>query len=342
MPAFTLDNADATLIAEYEEFVATSPYGHMMQSVGWSKVKDTWNADYVYLRDENSKICAALSILSISNDGGESSFMYAPRGPVCDIADVALVSQLLDEAKAVIEKRSGFLLRFDPEVPWSQELVDAWSDAYPRLHLRSRDIEDPHAFSNPRMNMVVDLTKIDPEDPISGFAAKTRNEIRKTYKSGVSTRSLTSGDPGFGDVLDEFFRQTGIMAERQGITHRPKEYFERLFEAFPATRLYISEHESGLALSTCIVVPYAGKAFYIYSASTNDMREARASAQMNFVAIEDAIKAGMDEYDMGGIFTTDDGLYTFKKKYCGEEGLREILGELDLVLDQEKYAEFTA
>lgn len=130
MPILT-NQSPASELAEYEDFVANSPHGHMMQSVNWSQVKSNWRADFVYLRGADGSIKAALSILSIANDG-QHSFLYAPRGPVCDLANVELVSALTKEAQPVIEKHNGFLLRMDPE----SDLQPGFGpDVYPsRIH----------------------------------------------------------------------------------------------------------------------------------------------------------------------------------------------------------------
>lgn len=347
MPIIDVDALGAReLIAEYEHFVECSPYGNMMQSTKWSGVKNNWNADYVYLADsKDGGITAALSILSVSNDGGESSFMYAPRGPVCDFSDLDTVARLIDEARPVVEKRKGFVLRLDPEFPYSSELAHKIHAAHfndGKFLLRTIDETDPHAFSQPPFNMVLDLKGKDVDTLLDFYPSNTRRKIRKPFKSGVTTRSLGFGDPGFSQALNEFYRLTGIMAERQGISYRPRSYFVRLFEVFPGARLYITKHESGAVLASCIVVNYNRKAFYMYAASSNEMRNLYPNYQMNFVAIQDAIRSSMNEYDMGGIFVADDadGLYRFKKQLCGAEGLRSYIGELDLVFDDAKYRAF--
>ena len=47
---------------------------------------------------------------------------------------------------------------------------------------------------------------------------------------------------------------------------------------------------------------------------------------------------------MGGVFALDfnDGLFKYKHKFCGDEGVREYLGELDFVLDPTLYQEYIA
>lgn len=89
-----LDIKDKKRLNEYENFIKNHPNGHLMQSTNWIKVKEGWESDYVYLTDKDDQIIAALSILSVKNDG-EHAFMYAPRGPVCDFHDTDLVDALI-------------------------------------------------------------------------------------------------------------------------------------------------------------------------------------------------------------------------------------------------------
>ena len=315
-----------------------------MQSVNWSQVKSNWGADFVYLRGADGSIKAALSILSIANDG-QNSFLYAPRGPVCNLADVELVSALIKESQPVIEKHHGFLLRMDPEVTYSPDLVKMYAQA--GFTVRSREIADPHAFSNPRINMVVNLSGRTEENLFETYPSKTKNKIRKPYKSGITTRLVSVDDEDFLQSLDEFYHLTEIMAQRQGITFRPKEYFIRLMRAFDDAQLFVTSCDADgerEVLSSCIVVSYNRKSFYIYAASSNEKRNLRPNDQMNFEAIKYAISRGMSEYDMGGVYSTEtsDGLYNFKHQFSGDEGIREMLGEIDFVIDEARYRDFVA
>src|SRR5699024_12273191 len=105
-----LDLENIKEVKRYEEFIRTSPFGHSMQSVYWAHVKNNWNRDYIYLEDERGNINAAMSILSIKNDG-EHALLYAPREPVCNINDTETVNQLIEEARPIVKKHKGFLLR---------------------------------------------------------------------------------------------------------------------------------------------------------------------------------------------------------------------------------------
>lgn len=335
-----LNKSDEVKTREYEEFIKTSPYGHFMQSINWAKVKNNWESDYVYLENKNGKITAAMSIISVKNDD-KHSFMYCPRGPVCDINDLSVVKELLKEALPVIKKRNGFLLRMDPEIKYSDELLAKYENAnIDNLRIMSVG-NDEHAFSNPRMHMIADISMHDYDKYLETVSSNHRNKIRKGYRSNLETLRIRKNDKDFQKALNTFYELTKIMAERQNINFRPIEYFQKLFDAFNDVVLYQTRDEEEV-LSSCIVITYNKKSFYAYAASSNNKRKLYPNNQMNNEALKDAIEKGSSQYDMGGIFSVDDnnGLYRFKKIFCGESGLFDMLGQLDFVYDENLYNKF--
>lgn len=341
MTIFTPSLEANDVLAEIDAFVASSPYGMMMQSPRWAKVKANWNADYVYLTDEAGNITATLSIISVTQKDG-TVFMYAPRGPVCDLHDTETVQALLAEAAKVAQARKGFLLRIDPEVVYDPKLVETYRNL--GYVVRSREIEDPKAFSNPRCNMVLDLTQKTEEAVMEEFSSRFRGKIRKTYKSGLVTHRYSAEHPEFEAKLAEFYELTKIMAERQGILFRPLGYFRDMLKAFSDSCLLITYDAEGQPLSGSLLVGYNRKLFYVYAASSNEKRNLYPAVQTNWEGIKYALAQGYSEYDMGGVFVIDpeNGLYRFKKEICGESGLRELIGEIDVVYNQVEYETYIA
>ncbi|WP_296761515.1 peptidoglycan bridge formation glycyltransferase FemA/FemB family protein [Varibaculum sp.] len=111
----------------------------------------------------------------------------------------------------------------------------------------------------------------------------------------------------------------------------------------PAVTLYETRTAEQEVLSCAIVLGFNRKCFYIYAASSNEKRNLRPNYQMNNEAIKDAIEQGYTQYDMGGIYEVDNsgGLYSFKKAFCGESGLLEMIGQFDWVYNPEVYSEFS-
>lgn len=332
-------NTDSLNTKRFDDFIHHSPYARVSQDRNWLHVKKGWSGEYVYL-EEDGEIKAAMSILAIRSIG-DKSLLYANRGPVCDFSDVNTVKQLISEARPLFEKHNAFLLRLDPEYPWDEGLLKKYRNE--GFNFRSREI-DSHSFIQPRFNMILNLKNKSKAELFDSFSSKTRYNIRYAKKKGVQTRFVNVQRDGEQEVLsalDSFYELTEIMAERNGITHRPKDYFVRLFEAFPDSRVYLTSYEQE-NLSAALAIPYNKKLFYMYGASSNKNRKLMPNYQMQWHMIQWALELGMDEYDFGGVFelNNDDGLFRFKNGFCKMQGPIEFIGELDLVLDKEAYNKF--
>ncbi|MCS4484182.1 aminoacyltransferase [Gleimia sp. 6138-11-ORH1] len=344
MPVLSTPFADTAEIkaqlAAYEEFVATSEYGNYMQSIHWAELKNNWNADLVYLQSETGEITAAMTILSISNDGGETSFMYVPRGPVADFAEVDTVQALLAEAKPAIELRNPFLLRIEPAHQIDDQLVESYRAL--GYKFRSREIENIYHFTQMMYAVVLDLVGKD-ETAVTAHSARFRNELSKSYRSGIQTTFYGFTDPDFESSYDEFYELMNVTGSRQDFVFRPKPYYRRMLELYPQSRLVISRDEEGTALSAAVLVIYNRKMAYFAAASSNEKRNLYPNIQMNFEAIKYALELGLAEYDMGGVdaLNPDEcGMYKFKRKICGDNAGVHYIGSLDVVFDEAKYQDF--
>ncbi|WP_296112087.1 peptidoglycan bridge formation glycyltransferase FemA/FemB family protein [uncultured Anaerococcus sp.] len=317
-------------LKRYNEFVRNSEYGRPMQDTHWSDIKSNWTSDYVYI-EENKQIIAAMSVIGIKNTNGKH-FLYAPRGPVCDFRDTKLVEALIKESEPLKEKYDAFLLRMDPEINFDEKLVYD----YRKLGYDFRSVGiDTHLFTQPRYNMIIDLSSHDEDEIFKNFSSKGRYNVRKSIRSGIKTVKKTDKEG-----LDIFYELTKIMAERQEIGHRPKDYYERLVEYLNA-EIFISYFEDK-PLSASLLVPYGKKVYYLYAASSNEMRNKMPNYNMIWEEIKWAVENGYDYLDLGGTFSLDsqDGLYRFKQAFCYPDKYSNFIGELDVVYDREKYEEF--
>lgn len=317
-------------LKRYNDFVRNSQYARPMQDTNWSKIKSNWTHDYVYL-EENKQIIAAMSVIGIKNTNGKH-FLYAPRGPVCDFRDTKIVESLIKEAEPLKDKYDAFLLRMDPELNFDEKLVYD----YRKLGYDFRSVGlDTHSFTQPRYNMIIDLTCYDEDEIFENFSSKGRYNVRKSIRSGIKTINKTDEEG-----LNIFYELTKIMAERQEIGHRPKDYYERLIK-YLGGELFISYFEDK-ALSASLLIPYGKKVYYLYAASSNEMRNKMPNYNMIWEEIKWSIENEFDYLDLGGTFSLDskDGLYRFKQSFCYPDKYSNFIGELDVVYDREKYEEF--
>ncbi|MDD7305595.1 MAG: peptidoglycan bridge formation glycyltransferase FemA/FemB family protein [Peptoniphilaceae bacterium] len=314
----------------YKEFLKDNPYARPMQDPNWGKIKDNWTQDLVYV-EENKQIVAAMAVIGIKNSNGKY-FLYAPRGPVCDFKDYDLVDKLIKEAAVLKEKYDAFLLRLDPELAFEERPIYE----YKKLGYDFRTVgEDIHSFTQPRYNMIIDTKGHDEESLLNSFSQKGRYNIRKSIKSEIITKHQTNGD-----TLNTFYELTTIMAQRQGINHRPRDYFERLIKYLDG-QIFTSYYKDE-ALAASILIPYNDKVYYLYAASSNNMRNKMPNYNMIWEELKWTLEKGYRYFDLGGTFSLDDrdGLYKFKEHFCYPHKYTAFIGELDVVYDREKYNEF--
>lgn len=329
-----LDQNNAAKVCEYMQFILSSPYANATQDPAWAKVKEGWLSEQVYVEREG-KIVAAMSLI-IRQVIGKASLLYAPRGPICNFADTALVEELVAEAAPLAEKHHAFLLRFDPELP---RLPTVESD-YRALGYKVRnDNCDKYDLIQPRFNMLLQIGGLDFDSLMTNFSEKTRYNIRLSARKGVTVRhSRTDED------LQTFYKLYEITAVRDKIGYRPYEYFHRMLEAYGEghLRIYIGEHE-GEALSGAICIHYGSKTWYIYGASSNEKRNLMPNYAMQAQMINWAVENGSTVYDFGGVFHLDkaNGLYKFKEGFCRREGATEFIGEFDKIYNNFYYKGFT-
>ncbi len=147
-----LQQNDAAAVARYTEFVTRSPWGNLMQDRGWAHVKKGWVGEQVYL-EQNGEITAAMSIIFAPAVAGRT-LAYAPRGPVCDPYDTETIAALMQEAAPALKKHRAFLLRFDPETPYTDELIAKYEKLGLRCRARNCGLHDQ---IQPRFNMFLPL-----------------------------------------------------------------------------------------------------------------------------------------------------------------------------------------
>ena len=331
---------DVKEVSRFKKFIENNKFSKYMQSMSWNKVKNNWDSDYVYIENNKKEIIAAISILSIKNDN-ENSFMYAPRGPICDPYDIDTVKLLIKESQKIIKNRNGFLLRMDPEIEYDETLIEL----YKKNNFIVRTSEDPSTkgFSNPAYNMILDLKGLTEDNLLNSLKGKLRNLIKKTYINGLKTRMISYNSENYEIALKNLYNLIINVSDRNKIGHRDKNYLDRIMISFENTKIFETYNEDNLILSSCIVITFNKKSYYLYAGSSNQLRNLNASYQMNYEAIKYALSIGSEYYDFGGIFgltSNECNLFNFKNKFLNNQSYTRYIGEIDYVINEELYNNF--
>ncbi len=147
---------------------------------------------------------------------------------------------------------------------------------------------------------------------------------RAKFQKKLSATSDENKKKNYEDELS-------ILDERERKTSSRNRYFQQKKEE-GKTRIY---------LSASIMMTCGTKSYYLYGASSDELRELYPSYLLQKVMMNRAKECGATEFDLGGVsgFTEEDpefahddasGLYTFKKQFGGR--LVERVGEFNCTL----------
>lgn len=312
---------------EYEAFVMSHPAGGFTQSVHWAEVKNNWDFEVVAVLDDGGAIVGGASILIQKIPFIGTSFLYAPRGPVCDLHDRAVMEELKKGVDLLARRRRAHVFKMDPDV-----LISDGDFIRLTQQMGFTQIAGNEGFETiqARFNYRLYLQGRGEEELFANLTQKTRYNVRVALKRGVEIR--VAGP----EALDEFVRIMRVTGERDGFNVRPKAYFERFLSALGEhARLYMGYYE-GQAVCGAIATNYAGKTCYVYGASDNAYRNVMPNYLIQWEMIRWAVETGCTVYDFqgvsGNIADESDhlyGLYRFKKGFNGQ--LDELAGEFDYV-----------
>lgn len=320
----------------YNDFVSRAPKGHILQSFEWGEVKKDWQP-FRLLVEKDGRPAAALSILKRKIPVIGKAIFYAPRGPVGDIHDHALMDYLFLQAQILARKEKAIFLKIDPDVPADDEDFKAYLLGH-RFQYAGKGKGEGFEGIQPKYVFRLDI-RPDLETLFQNLHQKTRYNIRLAQRKGVTIRQ----DCDEKDLPD-FYRILKETTERDKFLVRSYNYFETLWRILAPKgylKLFMADYE-GQPVSGTLAFLYGDKAWYIYGASSNEHRNVMPNYLIQWTMIEWAKANDCTMYDFRGVsgdLSEDNplyGLYRFKKGFNGD--FTEFLGEFDRVYNPLWYA----
>ena len=106
---------------EYKKFLEGHERCNFQQSLEWAEIKKAnWKPEVILAEDEDKNIIGSLCVW-IRKIPIFGNIMYASRGPVCDIHDIAVMKQLTDGIKELAQKYKAIVYKAEPDVESSDE-----------------------------------------------------------------------------------------------------------------------------------------------------------------------------------------------------------------------------
>lgn len=320
----------------FNSFVAQFDTGDLLQSFEWGDLKGRggWAPVRICAADGHG-IVAAASILKRKIPHTNRCIMYAPRGPVMDTRNAALVEEFSAHLRGIAKAHGAILLKIDPPVPVE--------DTVSETNLRSAGfrpvVSEGFGGTQPKCVMQLDLN-MSLDDLLASFKPKWRYNIRLAEKKGVTVRL----DCGRED-LGAFYTLLLETAKRDGFLVRGRKYFEDMWDILipsGSILLALTYYESQV-IAGALAYKFGDKAWYTYGASSNEHRNVMPNHLMQWELIQWAHGQGCKWYDFRGVSprreaSEDDhlaGLNRFKEGFSPR--FVEYVGEYDMVLSPTLY-----
>lgn len=308
---------------ELDAFVASHPKGHFMQQSAWSKVKNNWMWRGILCRNEQNEIVGSMAVLIRRLPGGlPYSLLYAPRGPVCDLHDKAVFTELMDAAGQLAKEFSAYQLQIDTDTLVTDTEYEKIALDYGfTAGARTKNFEG----IQPRFVIRMDIEGKTEDEVFASFHSKTRYNVRVAKKNNVEV--VIKG----AEAAEEFHTIMVETGSRDNFTIRPADYFRRMVEAYgDNARIYMAYHD-GQAIAGTLALHCGDKVWYLYGASSNEQRNKMPNYLLQWEMIRWAVENHCRVYDFRGISGDLDennplyGLYRFKKGFCPE--ITEFIGD---------------
>jgi len=272
--------------SEWDDFLATTPGGHHVQSSLWGRVKASqgWKTKRVLVHEENRLVAGAQMLIRPVPLVG--AIGYVTKGPVFGRDDSNLFGLVLDELRGLADASRVKYFILQPPVA-SQEFDRSLFDGGYR----------PCSVAvAPVATTLVDLSP-DSDAILAGMKSRTRYNIRLGLRKGVTVREGTDED------LQTYYDLLVATSRRKNFTVYPKEYYSRIWSVFTPgemVKLFVAEFE-GEIVSAQLAIAFNDTVTNKLSVWSGKHGKHRPNEVLYWAAMEWAKSAGYRYYDLEGI-----------------------------------------
>jgi len=317
------------LAPQWEDYLASFPDAHILQTRAWGDLKSAFGWKPVYITTTpapGSQGQLGAQVLFRQLPLG-LTIAYISKGPVgteIALADPACCNAFWQEIDSLCRQHRAVFLKLEPD---QFELKFA-----PAQALDVAQPVPPSGFQastqtiQPPRTLVIDLGG-DEEQVLSRMKQKTRYNIRLAAKKGVIVRPSTD--------LDTFYRLMMVTSERDMFGVHSQEYYQRAYDLFrPRDEcILLTAEYQGEPISALMAFARGKRAWYLYGASGNAHRERMPAYLLQWEAMQWARARGSLSYDLWGVPDFDEsfleahfsersqglwGVYRFKRGFGGE------------------------
>lgn len=296
--------------AKWNALVESASTGYITQTWEWGQLTHLGTWHRIAVANGVGDYVAAISMVETRAPVLGRSYLYAPRGPVCDDPASPALPLLLRGVEELARQRGCFMLKIEPQVADGDA---QWLQRLGELHFKV----NPFA-THPRRSWMLDIRPSVPE-LLSGMQASSRYNINRGARNLVVREGHGPEDRAI------FYRLYSETAARDGFVIHPQAFYDTLMDMFEgkgAGVLHIVEYQ-GTPIAAHMAMRCGKVTTSMYSSSSNQHRNQRPNHPMQWGAIQWAKAHGCEIYDFRAIAevlepdTEFYSLYTYKKGYGG-------------------------
>lgn len=236
---------------EYNKFISNYSMAPITQDYRWANVKSDWDNTLCALYKDNKIVGTGL--LLIKTFPMNLKMIYCPKGFLTDYTNKEYIEEFTKGLKEYAKKIKAFVVKIDPLIAVSEEYYDTYIKKDTKECAKNYSVDSDLKFNNfkssgwlhggfkknvgayiqPRYNMAINLidkdnNKLTEKDLLSQFkrnAKRYHGEFQT--KRGVSFICVHDNS-----YIDDFYRIIKSTEDRQGISLRSKDYFEKIMDSF--------------------------------------------------------------------------------------------------------------
>lgn len=342
--------------SDWNQFVASSPFGDVLQCREWGEVKKPdWQPLEILIGNQSGEAStprASALVLKRKIPYSDRTMFYLPRGPILDWNDTGLVCELFGKIRDEAENHKAAFIKIDPALPADHASTPSALETLKELgFIPSPQTQGSFGGTQPRYVMKLDISS-SLDDVMKSFHQKWRYNIRLGEKKG-----LTVQDNCTRDDLQIFHEIYQVTAARDGFTGYSLSYFQKLWDSLVENglaKLFLVRHEDKV-LSGAISFLLPPQCWYVFGASGNEGRNLMPNHTMQWAMMKWAKENGCKTYDFRGVhdvrqdpnysqfdgdlqkalMESSDGLVRFKAGFGAQ--LVEYVEEHDWPLDKKWY-----
>jgi lipid II:glycine glycyltransferase (peptidoglycan interpeptide bridge formation enzyme)/dTDP-4-amino-4,6-dideoxygalactose transaminase len=311
----------------WESFLSSHPEANFLQSWYWGEFYENLGNKIQRTGFYSNKRLVGV-MLSIVEDAKRGRYLTVPGGPIIDWTKSDLIECFVEKIKEIAKSQSCIFVRVRPQLV---------SDEF------SKNLFKKNGFINAPMHLHAELTsQLDiakaEETLLSQMRKTTRYEIKKAIKQGIKITKSTDTSK-----ILEFYDLQIETSKRQKFVPFSLKFLQEQFKVFAnnGKALLFKAQINNRLLAEAFIIYYGREAVYHYGASTLEERNYPGNYLIQWEAILEAKRKGMQRYNFWGVSPIDKpnhrfyGLSLFKRGFGGQDV--EYLHAQDLIINYPKY-----